>query len=58
MITQQKERLSSILDIYNKNKFLYNPGSKKTDNQGQGVTSLDSCNAVKKMWLHQLLECN
>lgn len=58
MIAWQKERLSSILDIYNKNKFLYNPGSNKTDNRGQGVTSLNGCNAVKKMWLHQLLECN
>lgn len=45
MFAQQKERRSSILDIYNKNKFLFNPGSKKTDNRGQGVTSLDSCNA-------------
>lgn len=45
MFAQQKERRSSILDIYNKNKFLFNPGSKKTDNRGQGVTFLDSCNA-------------
>lgn len=32
MITWQEEILFPLLDVCNKNKFLYNPGSNKTDN--------------------------